>query len=57
VSAVGSTPPGIALGGAYLPKVTFPEGVEKQLGLRLEPRKAKVDVLVIDRFDKVPSEN
>ena len=56
-AGISSIPPGIAPGSAYLPKVTFPEAVEKQLGLRLEPRKAKVDVLVIERFNKVPSEN
>lgn len=55
---LGDTPPpDIASGGASVPKVTFPEAVEKQLGLRLEPTKAKVDVLVIDKFNKVPSEN
>jgi len=57
VSTAGPVPPDIGLGGAFLPWVTFPQAVEKQLGLRLEARKAKVDVLVIDRFDKAPSEN
>jgi uncharacterized protein (TIGR03435 family) len=57
VSTVGSVPPDIGLDVAYLRMVTFPEAVEKQLGLRLEPKKAKVEMLVIDRFDKVPSEN
>jgi uncharacterized protein (TIGR03435 family) len=56
-AAADSTPPGIAPGGAYLPNVPFREAVEKQLGLRLEPRKTKVDVLVMDKFNKVPSEN
>jgi uncharacterized protein (TIGR03435 family) len=37
--------------------VTFPDAVEKQLGLRMEHRKEKADVLAVDRFDKVPSEN
>ncbi len=36
---------------------TFPGAVEKQLGLRLDRRKEKADVLVVDRFDKLPSEN
>ncbi len=57
VSAAGPAPSGSATGGAYLPNVTFRDAVEKQLGLRLELRKAKVDVLVIDGFQKVPSEN
>jgi uncharacterized protein (TIGR03435 family) len=42
---------------ATLPKMAFREAVEKQLGLRLEPAKAKIDVLVVDRFNKVPTEN
>ncbi|MEI9976270.1 MAG: TIGR03435 family protein [Ignavibacteriota bacterium] len=37
---------GEAMGGAYLPRLTFPEAVEKQLGLRLEAKKGKADVLV-----------
>ena len=43
--------------GAALPRVAFREALEKQLGLRLEPAKAKVEVLVIDRFHKVPADN
>lgn len=31
--------------------------VEQQLGLKLEPRKVPVDVFVIDRCEKMPSEN
>jgi uncharacterized protein (TIGR03435 family) len=31
--------------------------VEQQLGLKLYPRKIPVDVLIIDRADKVPTEN
>jgi uncharacterized protein (TIGR03435 family) len=50
-------PPGAAPEGAALPRLAFREAVEKQLGLRLEPAKAKADVLVIDRFNKVPAEN
>jgi uncharacterized protein (TIGR03435 family) len=56
-AGISSPSTGIAPGGASFPKVTLPEAVQKQLGLRLEPRKAKVDVLVIERFNKVPSEN
>lgn len=36
------------------PKFTFTEAVQQQLGLKLEPGKAKVDVLVVDRFDRMP---
>jgi uncharacterized protein (TIGR03435 family) len=32
-------------------------GVEKQLGLKLQKAKARLDVLVIDRIDKAPTEN
>ncbi len=31
--------------------------IEEQLGLKLEPRKAPVDILVIDRCRKMPTEN
>jgi uncharacterized protein (TIGR03435 family) len=31
--------------------------VQEQLGLRLEPRKAPADILVIDHLEKIPSEN
>jgi len=31
--------------------------VQEQLGLKLDPRKAPVDTLVIDRLEKAPSEN
>jgi len=31
--------------------------VQEQLGLRLEPRKAPVDLVVIDHLEKVPTEN
>jgi uncharacterized protein (TIGR03435 family) len=31
--------------------------IEEQLGLRLEPRKLPLEVLVVDRANKVPSEN
>jgi uncharacterized protein (TIGR03435 family) len=31
--------------------------VQEQLGLRLEPQKASVEMLVVDHAEKVPTEN
>jgi uncharacterized protein (TIGR03435 family) len=31
--------------------------VQEQLGLKLEPRKARVDLLIVDRVDRTPMEN
>ena len=39
------------------PAVIFMEAVQKDLGLRLEPRKAPVEVLVIDHMERRPIEN
>lgn len=46
-AAVGSEPPGPNLFNA----------MEKQLGLKLEPRRGPVDVVVIDRIERKPIEN
>lgn len=35
----------------------LPVALQQQLGLRLEPKKLPVDMLVIDRAEKVPTEN
>jgi uncharacterized protein (TIGR03435 family) len=39
------------------PAPDFFAAVQQQLGLKLEPKKAPVDVLVIDHADRVPSGN
>lgn len=39
---------------AYPPLLT---ALQEQLGLKMEPRKAPIDMLVVDHMDKVPSEN
>ena len=31
--------------------------VQEQLGLRLEPKKAMLDLIVVDRLEKTPTEN
>jgi uncharacterized protein (TIGR03435 family) len=36
---------------------TLFQALEKQLGLRLEPKKSPVQVLVIDHMEKAPKEN
>lgn len=40
-----------------LPGDTFPRALERQLGLKLEPKRTAMDVIVIDRFNRVPAEN
>jgi uncharacterized protein (TIGR03435 family) len=45
---------------AELPGATFPplaRALERQLGLRLESRKTKIDTLVVDSGQKIPAEN
>jgi uncharacterized protein (TIGR03435 family) len=39
------------------PAPTIFEAVQDQLGLKLDPRKAPVEILVIDRVEKTPTEN
>ena len=33
------------------------QAVEKQLGLKLEPRKTPLDLIVVDHAEKTPTEN
>ena len=42
---------------ASTPAPFFFDAVVQQLGLKLEPKKASVDVLIVDSFNKVPTEN
>ena len=62
---VNFSPLGIAMGGgtngapgeaAGYP-ISLPEAIEKQLGLRLEPRKNPAFVLVVDHVEEKPTEN
>ncbi len=52
----GAFPPAAA-DGASATAPTLPEALELQLGLKLEEKKAPLDVLVIEHVDKVPGEN
>ena len=36
---------------------TLTAAVQEQLGLKLEPKKGNVDLVVIDHVEKVPTEN
>jgi len=53
--------PGPAVAGpvdnASEPGPNLADAVQRQLGLKLVPSKAKLDVLVIDKAEKVPSAN
>jgi uncharacterized protein (TIGR03435 family) len=42
--------------GEFAPPDLF-GALESQLGLRLEPKKVPVDVIVVDRMEKTPTEN
>jgi uncharacterized protein (TIGR03435 family) len=39
------------------PVGAFQAGLQKEMGLKLESRKAPIEVLVIDRVEKKPAEN
>jgi uncharacterized protein (TIGR03435 family) len=63
-AARGVVPPAGAAGGAREPAPSAdPEGatifnaVQSQLGLKLEPRKHPMDILVIDKVERHPTEN
>ena len=43
--------------GASMPPTSIPSAVEKQLGLKLTSTKGKLDVIVVHRAEKIPTEN
>jgi uncharacterized protein (TIGR03435 family) len=58
--------PGAAPGGGGTDNIFIPEGeapqplfgaLQSQLGLKLEPKKGDVDIVVIDKMEKAPTEN
>jgi len=53
----GPAPGGASPGIASDPPMSVPSAVEKQLGLKLTSTKGKLDVVVVDRAEKVPTEN
>jgi uncharacterized protein (TIGR03435 family) len=44
-------------GWASITPISMPDAMEVRLGLRLENQKAPVPVIVVDRLDRVPTEN
>lgn len=65
--AVGGGPaPGAGTGPGGSDNVFVPDGeapqplfgaIQSQLGLKLEPKKAQIDIVVIDKIEKTPTEN
>jgi uncharacterized protein (TIGR03435 family) len=57
----GLTGPGPATGApgteASEPGSNLAAAIQQQLGLRLAPGKAKLDVVVVDKADKAPTQN
>ncbi|HEY2844434.1 MAG TPA: TIGR03435 family protein [Bryobacteraceae bacterium] len=49
--------PAAPAAGASDPVSSIPAAVEKQLGLKLTGGKDKIDVIVVDRAEKIPTEN
>jgi uncharacterized protein (TIGR03435 family) len=57
LSAPAADPGLPGVGQASTPAIDLFSAVRQSLGLRLEPRKTPVDFLVIDRVERVPTEN
>jgi uncharacterized protein (TIGR03435 family) len=57
--AEGSAPPDALRGFDNLPQDSAPSIFDslQSLGLKLEPRKAPLDVMIIDRLEKLPTDN
>ena len=53
----GAGPGAASPGNASDPPTSIASAVEKQLGLKLTSTKGKLDVVVVDRAEKVPTEN
>jgi uncharacterized protein (TIGR03435 family) len=53
----GPGPNGPGDNNASVPATSIPSAVEKQLGLKLTSTKGKLDVIVVDRAEKIPTEN
>jgi uncharacterized protein (TIGR03435 family) len=56
-AAAASGPPPSPDGGDAPSGLSLSAALEKQLGLKLEPRKLPMDMIVVDHMEKVPSEN
>jgi len=50
-------PGGPPLGEPQVDSASLPAALQEQLGLKLEQRKAPVELLVVDKVDKAPTEN
>jgi len=53
----GAGAAGPADNNASVPATSIPAAVEKQLGLKLTSTRGKLDVIVVDRAEKIPTEN
>lgn len=53
----GGAPAGASPAGAGDPAPTLIGAVQDQLGLKLEPKKLPVDIVVVDHAEKTPTEN
>jgi uncharacterized protein (TIGR03435 family) len=56
-SATSTSDGKIAPDGASDPGLSLAQALQMNYGLKLEPKKNPADILVIDRAEKVPTEN